>query len=125
MMILPLGDVLLNTMQNLVSRIAGLNNEEMANRGIGMGAAMAYTVHSIEAQFKSNNEANGGFVNRIKNVTTRTNESTSNASTTTNISKNTERKTSNTTKKENTNKKSRNFFIWNRKKFFEYWNVPC
>lgn len=125
MMILPLGEVLLNTMQNLVSRIAGLNNEEMANRGIGMGAAIAYTVHSIGAQFKSNNEANGGFVNRIKNVTNRTNETSSSASTTTNINKNTEAKTSNTTKNENTSKKSRNFFIWNRKKFFEYWNVPC
>ena len=36
MMILPLGDALQNTMQNLVSRVAGVNNEELANRGIGM-----------------------------------------------------------------------------------------
>jgi len=54
MMILPLGDVLLNTMQNLVSRIAGLNNEEISNRGIGMAAGMAYTIHSIGSQFISN-----------------------------------------------------------------------
>ena len=112
-------------MQNLVSRIAGLNNEEMSNRGIGMGAAMAYTVHSIGAQFKSNNEANGGFVNRIKNVTNRTSENSSSTSRTTNISQNNESKTSNTTKNENTSKKSRNFFIWNRKKILKYWNVPC
>lgn len=54
MMILPLSDALQNTMQNLVSRVAGLNNEELASRGIGMGAAMGYTVKSIAYQFKSN-----------------------------------------------------------------------
>lgn len=86
MMILPLGDVLLNTMQNLVSRIAGLNNEEMANRGIGMGAAMAYSVHAIGSQFKSNNENKGGFINRIKNVTNR-NKGTENASAESSVSK--------------------------------------
>ena len=58
MMILPLGDVLLNTMQNLVSRIAGVNNDEIANRGIGMAAGMAYTVHSIGSQFISNRKEN-------------------------------------------------------------------
>ena len=56
MMILPLGDALQNTMQNLVSRIAGENNEELANRGIGMGAAMGHTVKSIAYQFKGNND---------------------------------------------------------------------
>ncbi len=56
MMILPLGDALQNTMQNLVSRIAGINNEELANRGIGMGAAMGHTVKSIAYQFKGNND---------------------------------------------------------------------
>lgn len=58
MMILPLGDALQNTMQNLVSRIAGVNNEELANRGIGMGAAMGYTLKSIAYQFKGNNVEN-------------------------------------------------------------------
>lgn len=43
-------------MQNLVSRIAGVDNEELANRGIGMGAAMGYTLKSIAYQFKGNNE---------------------------------------------------------------------
>ena len=54
MMILPLGDALQNTMQNMVSRIAGINNEELSNRGIGMGAAMGYTIKSIAYQFKGN-----------------------------------------------------------------------
>ena len=61
MMILPLADALQNTMQNLVSRIAGINNEELANRGIGMGAAMGYTLKSIAYQFKGNNEKNNGI----------------------------------------------------------------
>ena len=43
-------------MQNLVSRIAGVDNEELANRGIGMGATMGYTLKSIAYQFKGNNE---------------------------------------------------------------------
>lgn len=60
MMILPLADALQNTMQNLVSRIAGVNNEELANRGIGMASAMGYTVRSIAFQFRGNNESNTG-----------------------------------------------------------------
>lgn len=72
MMILPLADALQNTMQNLVSRIAGVNNEELANRGIGMGVAMGYTLKSIAYQFKGDNtnktEGNN-LVNRIVNRT--------------------------------------------------------
>ena len=64
MMILPLADALQNTMQNLVSRVAGVNNEELATRGIGMGAAMGYTVKSIAYQFKGNNQ-NGATRNDI------------------------------------------------------------
>lgn len=71
MMILPLGDALQNTMQNLVSRIAGVNNEELANRGIGMGAAMGYTLKSIAYQFKGNGqngESNGpSIISRVIN----------------------------------------------------------
>ena len=59
MMILPLADALQNTMQNLVSRIAGVNNDELANKGIGMASAMGYTIKSIAYQFKSNNEEKG------------------------------------------------------------------
>jgi len=56
MMILPLGDALQNTMQNLVSRMAGIDNEQLANRGIGIGAAMGSTISTIAYQFKGNNE---------------------------------------------------------------------
>lgn len=56
MMMLPLADALQNTMQNLVSRMAGINNEELSNRGIGMGAAMGYTIKSIAYQFKNENQ---------------------------------------------------------------------
>ena len=76
MMILPLADALQNTMQNLVSRMAGVNNEELANRGIGMGAAMGYTVKSIAYQFKgenSNKTEGKDFISRVANrVTTKT-----------------------------------------------------
>lgn len=69
MMILPLADALQNTMQNLVSRIAGVNNEELANRGIGMGAAMGHTVRSIAYQFKSNSgqqqEGGNDIISRV------------------------------------------------------------
>ena len=68
MMILPLADALQNTMQNLVSRIAGLDNEALANRGIGMGAAMGNTVRSIAYQFKGENvnQAQGSdFISRV------------------------------------------------------------
>lgn len=105
MMILPISDVLLNMMQNLVSRVAGLNNEEIANRGIGMGAAMAHTVHTIGSQFKnniSNTKASSGVINRINNLINKDNvdeknDITSNATNTssssnqenTNVSRNT------------------------------------
>ena len=97
MMILPLGDVLLNTMQNLVSRIAGVNNEEMANRGVGMGAFMAGTVHSIATQFNSNNENNNdGFINRNKNINTQTSENkVENSTSINNVNKSEQRNTNN------------------------------
>lgn len=59
LMILPLAEVLQNTLQNLVSRIAGVPNEEISNRGIGMAAEMAYTVRAFAYQFK-NGQSNGG-----------------------------------------------------------------
>ena len=63
MMILPLADTLQNTLQNLVSRIAGINNEELANRGVGMAGAMTYSVKTIAYQFKGNETQNNS--NRI------------------------------------------------------------
>lgn len=77
MMILPLGDALQNTMQNLVSRIAGINNEEMANRGIGLGAAMGYTVKSIAYQFKGNETENQQKTDIISRVINKANNTES------------------------------------------------
>lgn len=42
MMILPLADALQNCLQNLTSRIAGVDNEQMTNRVIGMGAMAGF-----------------------------------------------------------------------------------
>lgn len=55
-----------NTLQNLVSRVAGVNNEELTARGIGMGSAMAYTIKSIAYQFKSNETPN--VIGNSKNI---------------------------------------------------------
>lgn len=80
MMILPLADALQNTMQNLVSRIAGVNNDELANRGIGMGAAMTYTVKSIAYQFKNNdNNKNEGkdIISKVVNNSSTTTDKVS------------------------------------------------
>lgn len=83
MMILPLADALQNTLQNLTSRIAGVDNEQMAGRTMGMGAALGYSLGAIKEQFKtpnsdtpSNLKTNGnntnggigGFVDRVKSV---------------------------------------------------------
>ena len=40
MMILPLADTLQNCLQNLTSRIAGIDNEQMTNRVLGTGAML-------------------------------------------------------------------------------------
>ena len=65
-------------MQNLVSRIAGVNNEELANRGIGMGAAMGNTIKSIAYQFKGNNaENNTGEPDIISRVVNKANNTES------------------------------------------------
>ena len=58
MMILPIADTLQNTLQNLVSRVAGINNEDLSNRGIGMAGAMAHSINTIAYQFKSPNIQN-------------------------------------------------------------------
>lgn len=69
MMILPIADTLQNTLQNLVSRIAGIQNDELANRGIGMAGAMAHSIKTIAYQFKGNetqnNSNNASFLGRI------------------------------------------------------------
>ena len=52
MMILPLADTLQNCLQNLTSRIAGIDNEQMSNRVIGMGAMLGFGLGAIKEQFK-------------------------------------------------------------------------
>lgn len=83
MMILPLADALQNCLQNLTSRIAGVDNEQMTNRVIGMGAMMGFGLGAIKEQFKtpstssgnnasSNSDNSGGglkgFVTRAKAI---------------------------------------------------------
>lgn len=57
----------MNCFQNLTSRIAGVDNEQMTNRVIGMGAMLGFGLGAIKEQFntpssKSNNgNDNGGF----------------------------------------------------------------
>lgn len=78
MMILPLADALQNCFQNLTSRIAGIDNEQMTNRVIGMGAMLGFGLGAIKEQFNSpsSNNTNGngnngglkGFIDRAKSV---------------------------------------------------------
>ena len=85
MMILPLADALQNCLQDLTSRIAGVDNEMMTNRGLGMGAAIGYSLGTIKEQFStpktssnqnasnngnSSNNGSGfsGIVSRAKNM---------------------------------------------------------
>ncbi len=80
MMILPLADALQNCLQNLTSRIAGVDNEQMTGRVMGMGAMLGFGMNAIKEQFNTpssnikngnNNDSSGGFkgfVNRVKSV---------------------------------------------------------
>lgn len=81
MMILPLADALMNCLQNLTSRIAGVDNEQMANRAMGMGTMLGFGMGAIKEQFNpsSSNRQTGstdinssggikGFVSKAKEV---------------------------------------------------------
>lgn len=76
LMILPLAEVLQNTLQNLVSRIAGVQNEELSNRGIGIAAEMAYTVRAFAYQFKGGQTSgtSSGLLANFMNKTSIINE---------------------------------------------------
>ena len=79
-MILPLADALQNCLQNLTSRIAGVDNEQMTGRVMGMGAMLGFGIGAIKEQFNTptnklgnsnaDNSAGGlkGFVNRAKSI---------------------------------------------------------
>lgn len=88
MMILPLADALQNCLQNLTSRIAGVDNEMITNRGLGMGAVIGYSLGTIKEQFSapqtynkqntptigtSSNTGFSGIISRAKNIITPTN----------------------------------------------------
>ena len=64
MMILPLADTLQNCLQNLTSRIAGIDNEQMTNRVLGTGAMLGFGLGAIKEQFKTpetqNKSSNNG-----------------------------------------------------------------
>lgn len=70
MMILPLAEVLQNTLQDLVSRIAGIQNDEIANRGIGIAHEMGHTVKAFAYQFGDGNGKSSGMLNRFMQSTT-------------------------------------------------------
>lgn len=53
MMILPLADALQNCLQNLTSRIAGVDNEQMTGRVMGMGTMLGFGIGAIKEQFKT------------------------------------------------------------------------
>lgn len=58
MMILPLADTLQNCLNNLTSRIAGIDNNEISQRALGMGSAFGFSLLALKSQFPSNNSAN-------------------------------------------------------------------
>lgn len=78
MMILPLADALMNCLQNLTSRIAGVDNEQMTNRVMGTGAMLGFGLGAIKEQLKTpsmkmanNDNSSGGFkglVSRAKSI---------------------------------------------------------
>lgn len=135
MMILPIADALQNTLQDLVSRIAGVNNDELANRGIGMAGAMAYSIKTIAYQFKgsesqvNNNSNQTSLLGRIFNnnetsqiTPMKTNPMETNKMNTTPMnSLNTEseqgKENSNNLQKEETSKKNSNITNMSRKAF--------
>ena len=78
MMILPISETLMNCFQNLTSRIAGMDNEDMTGRVMTMGGMAGYGIASIKEQFKTqkvsdNNSTEdskfgNSFVSKVKNI---------------------------------------------------------
>lgn len=78
-----MADALQNCLQNLTSRIAGVDNEQMTGRAMGMGAMLGFGLGAIKEQFKTPTTSNSsnnvgdndnsggglkGFVSRAKAV---------------------------------------------------------
>lgn len=55
MMILPLADTLQNCLNNLTSRIAGIDNNDIANRALRMGGAFGFSMLALKNQFPTIN----------------------------------------------------------------------
>lgn len=73
LMILPLAEALLNVFHNLISRIAGVPSEEIAQRGIGMASNMGYTIRAFAYQFKnSGNNGDGNSSELLANFLNKT-----------------------------------------------------
>ena len=73
LMILPLAEALLNVFHNLISRIAGVPAEEVAQRGIGMASNMGYTIKAFTYQFKNpGNNEDGNSSGLIENFLNKT-----------------------------------------------------
>lgn len=73
LMILPLAEALLNVFHNLISRIAGVPSEEIAQRGIGMASNMGYTIKAFTYQFKnSGNNGDGNSSGLLANFLNKT-----------------------------------------------------
>ena len=78
MMILPISETLMNCFQNLTSRIAGMDNEDMTGRVMTMGGMAGYGIASIKEQFKTQKVSNNNstedskfgnsFVSKVKNI---------------------------------------------------------
>ncbi len=76
MMILPLADTLQNCLQNLTSRIAGIDNNDMTSRAMGLGNSFTYSLLAIKSQFPNNNQ--NLVTNAVSNSFTGSSESSSN-----------------------------------------------
>lgn len=68
MMILPIADTLQNTLQNLISRVAGINNDELATRGIGMTRAMSHSIKALAYQFQIPNKLGSNETSFLKRI---------------------------------------------------------
>ena len=76
MMLLPLADTIQNCLNNLTSRIAGIDNNEITNRAMGMGGAFGFSLLALKNQFPTvtsqtndiNTSSNGVNNNPLSNV---------------------------------------------------------
>ncbi len=68
MMILPLADTLQNCLNNLTSRIAGIDNNDITSRALGMGSAFGFSMLALKSQFPGFNNNKPSEVNASSNT---------------------------------------------------------